>query len=246
MNHLKTRRSIRHYSDQPVDTSLLHELLTDAMHTQTMGNLQLYSVIVTRDEERKRQLQALHFNQSMVSNAPVVLTVCADFNRVSRWAEQRQATPGYNNFLSFLNAATDALLFTQTFCNLAEEQGLGCCFLGTCLYMSQPIVEALHLPSLVMPVACITLGWPDENPPVTPRLPLSTIIHEEQYVPFSPERIDNAYADMEALPENQHFVSINGKETLAQVITDLRFTEKDNLAASESLLHTLRKQGFME
>jgi len=46
----------------------------------------------------------------MVTSAPVVLTFCADFNRFSKWCEQRKAVPGYNNFISFLNAATDALL----------------------------------------------------------------------------------------------------------------------------------------
>ena len=65
--------------------------------------------------------------------------------------------PGYDNFLSFLNAATDALLYCQTFCNLAEEEGLGTCFLGTTIYNRQSIIKTLGLPRLVMPVATITL-----------------------------------------------------------------------------------------
>ena len=89
-----------------------------------------------------------HFNQPMVVGAPVVLTFCADFRRTTLWAENRKATPGYDNFLSFLNAATDALLYCQTFCNLAEEEGLGTCFLGTTIYNPKAIIEALQLPSL--------------------------------------------------------------------------------------------------
>ena len=66
-----------------------------------------------------------------------------------------------------MNAATDALLFTQTFCNLAEEEGLGLCFLGTTVYMPQMIIDTLHLPKLVMPVATLTVGWPAEEPALT-------------------------------------------------------------------------------
>ncbi|MEE0336172.1 MAG: nitroreductase family protein, partial [Prevotella sp.] len=131
METIKTRRSIRKYQKRDVDNTLLSQLLEEAERTQTMGNLQLYSVVATRNSEIKEQLAPAHFNQPMVTDAPVVLTFCADFRRTTLWAEQRQADPGYDNFLSFMNAATDALLFCQTFCNLAEEKGLGCCFLGT-------------------------------------------------------------------------------------------------------------------
>ena len=86
-----------------------------------MGNLQLYSVVITRDADAKAKLAPAHFNQPMVTQAPVVLTICADFRRTTRWCEERNATPGYDNLLSFINAATDALLFTQTFSCLAEE-----------------------------------------------------------------------------------------------------------------------------
>ena len=134
MEFIKTRRTIRKYSSQNVSEHLLQELLTTATRTQTMGNLQLYSVVVTRDEAAKAALAPCHFNQPMVTEAPVVLTFCADFHRTTRWAEERKAHPGYNNFLSFLNAATDALLYCQTFCTLAEAKGLGLCYLGTTLY----------------------------------------------------------------------------------------------------------------
>lgn len=160
MNTINTRRSIRKYADKDVSDELLNRLLGEAARTQTMGNMQLYSVVVTRSAEMKAKLAPAHFNQPMVTEAPVVLTVCADFNRASLWCRQRKAEPGYDNFLSFINAATDALLYTQTFCNLAEEEGLGLCFLGTTVYMPQMIIDTLRLPQLVMPVATITLGWP--------------------------------------------------------------------------------------
>ncbi len=245
MKTINTRRSIRRYAKREVSEELLNRLLTEAMRTQTMGNLQFYSVVVTRSDEMKQRLAPAHFNQPMVTQAPVVLTFCADTRRMTAWADNRQATPGYDNLLSYQNAATDALLFCQTFCNLAEEEGLGCCFLGTTVYMPQMIIDTLQLPRLVMPVATITLGWPDEQPPLTDRLPLAAIMHNETYTDYTPESIDRFYAEKEALPENEEFVRINNKQTLAQVYTDCRYTKKDNEALSKGLMEALKAQGFV-
>lgn len=245
MKTILTRRTIRKYSTQDVEPALLDRLLTEAARTQTMGNLQLYSVVVTRSAEGRAALAPAHFNQPMVTQAPVVLTICADFRRTSTWARCRQAEPGYDNLLSFMNAATDALLFTQTFCNLAEEEGLGLCYLGTTLYMPQAIIEALQLPQLVFPVATLTVGWPAEVPALTDRLPLESFVHSERYHDPTAADIDRFYAAKEALPENQEFVRINKKETLAQVFTDIRYTKKDNELMSQGFLEALRKQGFI-
>lgn len=246
MKNISTRKTIRKYKQQPISDELLNRLLEEASHTQTMGNLQLYSVVITRSEESKRRLAPLHFNQPMVTAAPVVLTICADFRRVSDWCECRMAVPGYDNMLSFMNAATDALLYTQTFCNLAEEKGLGVCFLGTTLYMPAQIADLLCLPALTFPVATLTVGWPDENPAQQDRLPLASLVHEETYQPYTPELIDRYYAPKEALPANLGFVAENDKETLAQVFTDVRYTRKDNEAMSQELVDTLVKQGFLK
>ena len=172
MKNLLTRRTIRKYADRDVSEELLGRLMTEAARTQTMGNLQLYSVVVTRSEEIKARLAPAHFNQPMVTEAPVVLTICADFNRTSFWAKCRNAVPGYDNFLSYINAATDALLYTQTLCNLMDEEGLGYCYLGTTVYQPQQIIDILQLPKLVMPVATLTVGWPAEEPELSDRLPL--------------------------------------------------------------------------
>lgn len=244
MESVKNRRTIRKYKSQEIPEDLLNELLETAFRAPTMGNMQLYSVVVTRDAERKAKLAPLHFNQPMVTSAPVVLTFCADFNRFSKWCEQRKAVPGYDNFLSFMNAASDALLVTQNFCTLAEEKGLGTCYLGTTIYNPGQIIDLLELPKLVVPVATITVGYPDENPQQTDRLPLKGIVHQEVYHDYAATDIDELFGAKESLPENKEFVRINQTETLAQIFTDIRYKKADNEAMSGNLLDVLKKQGF--
>ena len=245
MKHLLTRRTIRKYSTEQVSDELLNRLMNEAARTQTMGNLQLYSVVVTRAEELKAKLSTAHFNQPMVKQAPVVLTICADFNRTSTWARCRKAEPGYDNFLSFINAATDALLYAQTLCNLMDEEGLGYCYLGTTVYQPQQIIDVLQLPKLVMPVATLTVGWPAEEPALSDRLPLESFVHHDTYHDYTAADIDTYYNNKESLEENQNFVRINNKETLAQIFTDIRYTKKDNEAMSAGLIEALKSQGFL-
>lgn len=246
MKSLSRRCTIRRYSQKNVTDEMLHELLTAASRTQTMGNLQLYSVVITRNAEMKKRLLPAHFGQEMVVTAPVVLTICADFRRTTLWAEARSASPAYDNILSFVNAASDALLYTQTFCNLADEVGLGYCYLGTTVYNPQMIIETLSLPPLVMPVASLTLGWPDESPVQTDRLPLAAFIHDETYKDYDAQCIDAFYRAKEELPENQKHVKLNNKQTLAQVFTDVRYTREINECISKVFVNALRRQGFLK
>ena len=241
---MKQRRTIRRYQEKDVTPALLNELMEIACRASTVGNMQTYSVVVTRDAAMKEKLSPAHFNQPMVKKAPVVLTFCVDLNRFSKWCDQRQAIPGYDNLQWFVTGAVDALLAAQTFCVAAEEKGLGICYLGTTTYNPNQIIDALQLPKLVFPITTITLGWPDELPEQVDRLPLEAILHQETYHDYSEEDIDRLYAYKESLPENLKFIAENNKETLAQVFTDVRYKKADSEFFSEVLLETLKKQGF--
>ena len=115
ISSLKERRTIRKYLNKDIDEQLLNELLETAFRAPTTQNMQVYSVVITREQENKEKLAPAHFNQPTVTSAPVVLTFCADFNRFIKWCEQNHAEPGYDNFQSFVTAAIDALLVAQQF-----------------------------------------------------------------------------------------------------------------------------------
>ena len=240
------RRTIRKYSSEPVDDKLLNELIEMGCRASTTGNMQVYSIIVTRDMKMKEALAPLHFNQKMITGAPVVLTFCADFNRFNRWCRMNNAEPGYDNFLSFMTGAIDALLVAQTVCIAAESKGLGICYLGTTTYNAHKIIDLLQLPKGVVPVTTVTLGWPDEKPEQVDRLPLMGVIHNEIYKDYSDEDLKELYRSKEGREDSIQFVKENNKETLAQVFTDVRYKKDDNVYFSKILLQVLKDQGFMD
>lgn len=246
MDVLFNHRTIRKYKNDPIDDALLNEILTAGTRASTTGNMQVYSIVVTRDGAMKEKLAPTHFGQPVFKQAPVSLTFCADFNRFNKWCRQRNAKPGYDNFQSFVAAAIDALLVAQNVCIAAESKGLGICYLGTVTYNADKIIDILNLPKGVVPVATVTLGWPDENPPQTERLPLEAVIHQETYKDYSAEDIDRLYKEKEELESNKQFTAENDKETLAQVFTDVRYTKENNEHFSKVFLDVLRKQGFLQ
>jgi len=245
INTILNHRTIRNYTTKKVDKELLTKILEAGSRASTTGNMQVYSVVVTQNEGKKKELAPCHFNQPMVNNAPVVLTFCADYNRFNKWCLLRNAQPGFDNFLSFVTGAIDALLVAQNVCLAAEGEGLGICYLGTTIYTADKIIDVLKLPKGVVPITTVTLGYPADNPNIVDRLPLKGIVHYEEYKDYSKDEIAELYFNKEQIAENIGFVKDNNKDSLAQVFTDVRYKKSDNETFSKILLEVIEKQGFM-
>ena len=237
--------SVREYADKEIPESVLTKVLEAASRASNTGNMQIYSIIVNTDKEMIAKLAPTHFCQPAITNAKAVLTFCADINRFKIWCENRNAKAGFDNFLTFMTAATDAIIAAQNACLEAESNGLGICYLGTVIYNADKIIEILNLPKGVVPVATVTMGYPKQQLPLTERLPLEAIVHRETYHNFDKADIDRIYAETESLESNKKFVAENNKQTLAQVFAEVRYTKEGNEQASKCLLEVLKKQGFL-
>ncbi|MCH5326516.1 MAG: nitroreductase family protein [Duncaniella sp.] len=222
--YFTTRRSIRVYdAERPVTTELLHSLLAAATQAPNTGNMQLYSVIITTTPAGLEALAPAHFGQPAIRNARAALTFCLDLNRYAAWCRENGTEQGLDNLQGFTWGIIDVSVFAQQFCTLAELEGLGTCYLGTTTYNAPMIAEQLNLPNGVVPIVTVTVGWPAENPPVQPRLPLEAIVHNERYTSRTDAAQAALYAAEEALPENRRFVEENGKQNLAQVFAEVRY-----------------------
>ncbi len=245
LNTIKEHRSIRKYKSTPIKENILNDILDAGFRASTTGNMQLYSIIVSKDEEKRNKLWEFHFKQDMVKQAPVTLTFFADINRFNKWCEQRNAHPGYDNFLWYVNAAIDALLAAQNVAVAAEAHGLGICYLGTTTYQADKLIEFFNCPKGVVPVTTLVIGYPDESPGLTDRLPHEGVVHNETYQDYSKEAIDKIYSEKEALKETKDLIEENQTENLAQIFTEKRYVKKDNLHFTKVYLDVLKKQGFM-
>ena len=256
MNTLETilrHRSIRKYDPTPVQDDHEHAILEAATRASSSGNMQTYSIIVTKDEERKRRLCEFHFGQSMVLQAPMLLTFCVDWHRMNRWCRLRDANPGYDNFLCYLVGFADALIAAQNAALAAESLGYGICYMGTTLCATPELIEFFELPEGVFPATTLVVGVPAENPEVRARLPMDGIVHQETYPKLTDERILEIYDRREtegwnrymSFPDLAERIRGSGVKNLAQVYTVVKYTLEENIGFSKDLLAGLEEKGFM-
>ena len=235
LEYFKNRRSVRSFQKREISDELLKGIISKAIKAPTCGNMQLYSIIISRDAARRKELAALHYNQP-ASQAPVILTICADFARFTRWCELRGADAAYDNFLSFTSAFADAMILAQQITTIAEMEGLGTCYLGTVIYNAPEIAELLKCPEMVMPVASLAIGYADGEGVETERLPLEAVVCEEEYRSDSDEEILRLFKSKEEYPANKGYVEESGKDNLAQVFAEIRYPRGLNEEVSKKLL----------
>lgn len=250
---MNAHRSIRRYRPDPVPEEHLREILHTATRASSSGNMQTYSIIVTRDAERREALYGMHFEQDMIRQAPLLLTFCVDWNRMIRWCVQSDAEPGFDNFLSFLVGFADALIAAQNAALAAESLGYGICYMGTTLCSTDALVEFFGLPEHVFPATTLVVGTPDEDPECRARLPIGSIVHDERYADFDEERIRTTYHSREtegwarymSFPDLAEEIRSSGVRNLAEIYTVLKYTRKDNEEIAAELLAGLRRHGFL-
>jgi nitroreductase len=253
MDQIKQHRSIRKYKPDPIPDQILMDILDCGIRASSSGNMQTYSIIVTKDTESKIRLLEPHMNQKMVLDAPVFLTFCADFHRMRRWLELSQAPDNFDNFFSFLVAAIDAILVSQNVALAAESNGLGICYLGSTLANADQIGEILGLPANVVPVVGFSLGYPAEHPTLRDRLPGEALIHKEIYQDYSDQMILDFYQERELKGWTRYMKSQWLKEqveqhdvkNLAQLYTKVKYTRESHQKISQNLLNHLAHQDFM-
>ena len=255
---LMTRhRSIRSYTDQAIDPELLDSVLAQALAgSSSSGNLNMVSVVRTRDVERKRVLYGLHGQQPMILQAPLVLTFCADSHRTRLWLAQRGARLGFADLGAWHVAAFDAIILAQTTALALQSHGLGICYMGTTLYAMRAIAKFLELPQHCLPVTSMVVGWPAEAPAQRDRLPTTAWVHDERYHDPSAAQIDQHFGQRDVRgwqryramgPAMVERMAEHGITSLAQYYTSKIKYDPDLLGEfSEDLRALLTEHGFLD
>ena len=216
IDQINEHRTIRKYKPDPIEEEVLKEILEAGIRTPSSGNMQTYSIVVTKDKLLREKLLVPHLKQEMVLEAPVFLTFCADFHRMRRWLELSQAPDNFDNYFSFMVAAIDAILVSQTVALAAESKGLGVCYLGSTFANGDMIGEILKLPMNVIPVVGFSVGYPAEHPNLRDRLPLTGLIHEDTYQEYSDSDILEIYKDREEFGWQRYMQSTRLKKLVKE------------------------------
>ena len=254
IEQIHQHRSIRKYKSDPIPGDLLNKVLEAGIRASSSGNMQTYSIVATSEQALREQLHKAHFEQNMVLEAPLLLTFCADFHRMRQWLRISHAPDNFDNFMSFMIAAIDAILVSQNVALAAESEGLGICYLGSTFSNCDQVGRILDLPDNVVPVVGFTLGYPNEDPALRDRLPLDGLVHYETYHDYSDERVAEIYKQRElkgwerymSYPRLRKLIIDSGVENLAQVYTEVKYSRSSHQEFSRKVLNYLQQQDFMD
>jgi nitroreductase len=190
---LFSHRSVRAFLPEPLPEPGLDLLVAAAQSAPSSSNLQVWSAVAVREEERKARLAALVGQQKQVAEAPLFLAWLVDLSRLKRLAAARgRQLDGIDYLDTFLMGVIDAALAAQNVVNAAESLGLGTVYIGALRNQPEAVAAELGIQpgDGVYPVFGLCIGRPDPARPsaVKPRLPQSSVLYREQYSPAPVER----------------------------------------------------------
>ncbi len=178
---LKSHRSIRKFTEQAIDPELFRELISAGQAAATSSFLQGSTVIRIKKPETRSAIAKLAGGQSYVESAAEFMIFCADLKRPGNYCDE-YGKPFEGDYTEhFIIATVDVALMAQSMVTAAESVGLGICYIGGIRNDPAQVAELLQLPKGVYPVFGLCLGYPDQDPEIKPRLPLSVIVKEEVY-----------------------------------------------------------------
>jgi nitroreductase len=174
---IRTRRSVRKYSDQPVEPEKLQAVLEAVQQAPSWSNLQCWSLVVVSDQAVRDRISELSFVESFfaahgyksnpaqkaLAQAPVVIVACAD---PSKSGDLR----GEQYYMADMGFATENLMLA------AHAKGLGSVFVG--VFDEEKLKELLQIPAEIRIVGLFPLGYPaGESKGGPPRKTLSEFVH---------------------------------------------------------------------
>lgn len=174
-------KSIRRFKSDPIPDEMLNKIVQAGQAASTSSNMQAYSVIAVTASEVKQKLAEVAGHSRHVAECPLLLVWCADLHRNLIAAKQEGLDTIPDTTENFLVASIDAALAAQNSAIAAESLGLGICYIGGLRNNLYEVTQLLNLPKLVYPLFGMTLGYPDQEPTLRPRLPLEAVLHHETY-----------------------------------------------------------------
>jgi len=181
IEQIKRHRSVRQYTNEPIPSELLQELIECGQAAASSSFIQAYSIIRVTDEDNRSKISEAAGGQPWIIQAAEFLVICADLKRIDHCCQKTEAgaLEGYTEH--FIAATVDAALMAENLLLAAESEGLGGVFIGGIRNAPDVVAECLDLPELVYPTFGLCLGWPDQDPYTKPRMPVEMILHQDRY-----------------------------------------------------------------
>lgn len=178
---LQSHRSIRAFSDKPIDQKTVDAIIASGQAAATSNNLQGTTVIQVTNPQARAQLAEAAGGQKYVETAGAFFVFCADLKRSAQACVLQGGEFAQGMTEDFIIATVDVALFAQNAVIAAESLGMGICYIGGLRNSPAIVSEVLQLPENVYPVFGLCIGYPEQDPEVKPRLPINAVLMKNTY-----------------------------------------------------------------
>lgn len=177
-------RSIRSFEDRLLSKEQIETIVACAQSAATSSYIQAYSIIGITDPAKKAKLAEIAGDQSYVEKNGHLFVFCADLHRheLAAQMENQDITESIESTEKFMVACIDTALAAQNAAIAAESMGLGICYIGGIRNNLAAVNELLSIPSKVIPLFAMTVGYPKNFSDKKPRLPIVNVYHENGYL----------------------------------------------------------------
>ena len=186
LESLFKHRSIRKYKNQPLEDEKLKLIVKAAQAAPTWCNGEQFSIVVDKDQTLKDKIKEICWGQPHVGGCAAFLVFCADFYRLSlafeKAGKKKEEFEKYmSNIDTLILGSHDVGIALQNATVAAESLGLGTCHIGAIRNKPLEMVKLLNLPKYVIPLVGLTVGYPDDDPGLKPRIPPKGVCFENKY-----------------------------------------------------------------
>ncbi len=162
---ISKRWSCRNFdSAKSVSKEQINQLLDLAIKAPSAGNVQPWIFYIVQDIAIKQKLVAAAGYQSFISQAPVVIIVCADLEK---------SLGAYGSRGKDLYSIQDTSAAIQNILLGSVDIGLAACWVGA--FDEAMVSHALNLPAYQRPMAIIPIGYSNTTSKKRPRKPIEDV-----------------------------------------------------------------------
>jgi nitroreductase len=245
---LYKHRSIRKFIDKPISEETIKKIVKAGQRAPSACSLQSYSIIWVKNIDKRRKIWETCGRQDWVLEAPVMLALCSDIRRSIKMMNSLGLVSSFEKGMGIrwkIFSIIDTILVAQNMTIAAESLGLGTIYIGGAI-ANERVIKTLELPKGVFPLSLLCIGWPDEDPPMRPRLPISNILHLDKYKDMTKKELTNSIQNMvEKYKEENYYFKYGMGPTEYNWIDNLKSKLTPNMKDDKKLKKILTKMGYI-
>ena len=237
-------RTIRAFTDKPVEERVVATLLDVARHGATSSFYQATTIIRVKNPAIREVLYQSSGQPYVGGDRGELFVFVVDLSRLARIrAAAGLSLEPLERTTTFLQGVKDTMISAQNMVVAAESMGLGTCYLGSIGREPRSLIEALKLPTFTFPLVGMLVGHPAQAPQKKPRLPREMTTSVDTYPDYESEEYLELAEQYDETIQSYYDLREGGKRQDSYT-NQIKMKPGNGPAERAPMLEIIREQGM--